>query len=154
MPYLHWETDTSREKMRAVIADVLEPNTYTLSGRRIPDLKLSNYGRILIPKLVTLARQKLAKSGMLDADERLLRKYVTHRDRPLHIRRTLDQSYYWTLKDTQARDRDQVVYRATEKADHQDARLVMVDQLWLWILDGSKFISITHMVSVRSDCSC
>jgi hypothetical protein len=32
---------------------------------------------------------------------------------PLHPRRTLDQVYYWTLNSTDARDRDQVVYRAT-----------------------------------------
>jgi hypothetical protein len=32
---------------------------------------------------------------------------------PLHPRRTLDQAYYWNLKSTKARDKDQVVYRET-----------------------------------------
>jgi hypothetical protein len=52
----------------------------------------------------------------------------------------LDQSYYWTLKDTSTRDRDQVVYRATNQEDQNPRipRVVMVDQLWMWILDGSK----------------
>jgi len=33
----------------------------------------------------------------------------------LHVSRTLDQYYYETLDDTSARDRDQVVYRYTER---------------------------------------
>jgi hypothetical protein len=106
-------------------------------------------------------------------DQELLRDYL-HETPPLHPRRTLDQSYYWTLKTTKKRDRDQVVYRGTapdkefmhhhncgkEKENckkdqsHCDwtskegcdqcqhdirkvARVVMVDQLWLWILDAS-----------------
>lgn len=97
------------------------------------------------------------------ADERLIEKYLTHVP-PLHPRRTLDQSYYWTLKDTQSRDRDQVVYRRTApslklllshqycKQEHPKGpgcaqcrenvskvpRIVMVDQLWMWILDESE----------------
>ncbi|KAK4167456.1 hypothetical protein QBC43DRAFT_142137 [Cladorrhinum sp. PSN259] len=45
-------------------------------------------------------------------DQRILEKYL-YNDPPLHPRRTLDQSYYWTLRTTKARDRDQVVYRGT-----------------------------------------
>lgn len=62
---------------------------------------------------------------------------------PLHIRRTLDQAYFMTLKDTSRRDRDQVVYRATKKPWFKPGhviRVVMVDQLWLWILDEREFI--------------
>jgi hypothetical protein len=98
------------------------------------------------------------------ADEKLIEKHLSRRP-PLHPRRTLDQSYYWTLKDTCSRDRDQVVYRGTapspkllllhsgctkdnpkkDKACPQCTenvkkvpRVVMVDQLWMWILDESK----------------
>ena len=108
-------------------------------------------------------------------DQELLRDNL-HKRPPLHPRRTLDQSYYWTLKTTKKRDRDQVVYRGTapqkefmhhhtckkkkEQCDHhhcnwtkeegcnqcqhdiqQVARVVMVDQLWLWILDGNTIIT-------------
>lgn len=159
MPYLHWETDASREKMRVVIDDLLQfhrvplsgetgapvaeemsdrIDDYTLKKRKISDLNLGRNGKILMRWSTMFTRRKLAELGELDLDERLLRGYVTHKDRPLHIWRTLDQSYYWALKDTQTRDSDQVVYRATYNAEHQQARLVMVDQLWLWILDGSK----------------
>ncbi|KAK0638992.1 hypothetical protein B0T16DRAFT_235601 [Cercophora newfieldiana] len=45
-------------------------------------------------------------------DKRMIEKYL-YNNPPLHPRRTLDQSHYWTLKTTKARDRDQVVYRGT-----------------------------------------
>lgn len=95
-------------------------------------------------------------------DEKLIQKYLTAQS-PLHPRRTLDQSCYWTLKDTRSLDKDQVVYRSTAPApssvrcgclkEHWHGRpcaqclenikkvpgIVMVDQLWMWILDESKF---------------
>lgn len=73
------------------------------------------------------------------ADEALLRDYVKA-DPPLHIRRTLDQYYFATLDDTSQRDKDQVVYRGTKAGQSlhsHGTRVVMVDQLWLWILDDS-----------------
>jgi hypothetical protein len=101
-----------------------------------------------------------AAAALLEAmefhvDERLISDYI-HAKPPLHPRRTLDQSYYGALKNTGTRDRDQVVYRATapEAHDHdpswdtcgqckddvkKESRLIMVDQLWLWILDESMF---------------
>lgn len=48
-------------------------------------------------------------------DKSLIQKYLHHQS-PLHPRRTLDQAYYWTLKTTTTRDRDQVVYRGTRAA--------------------------------------
>ncbi|KAI5921922.1 hypothetical protein F4810DRAFT_307955 [Camillea tinctor] len=105
-------------------------------------------------------------------DKKLLRKYLTSSS-PLHPRRTLDQAFYWTLKSTRQRDRDQVVYRGTtalpndfhtydhekEKwTEHEDfeikgpcgeckaniqkvSRVIMVDQLWMWILDEKTIIT-------------
>jgi hypothetical protein len=100
-------------------------------------------------------------------EESLIFEYL-HKKPPLHPRRTLDQSHYVGLKDTASRDRDQVVYRATVQGDHdcednidinnpwkkckqcqEDSRkvplLIMVDQLWLWILDESKSRSLLLM---------
>jgi hypothetical protein len=45
-------------------------------------------------------------------DRKLADTYL-YNDPPMHTRRTLDQAYYWTLPNTRARDRDQVVYRGT-----------------------------------------
>jgi Mg2+ and Co2+ transporter CorA len=78
-----------------------------------------------------------------EADERLLRENL-HHNPPLHIRRTLDQSYFLTLEDTSVRDKDQVVYRETREGRSfhtRNTRVVMVDQLWLWILDGNTIIT-------------
>jgi len=78
-----------------------------------------------------------------EADERLLRANL-HHNPPLQIRRTLDQSYFLTLENTSHLDRDQVVYRETRKDQSfhtRNTRVVMVDQLWLWILDGNTIIT-------------
>lgn len=88
--------------------------------------------KCLGPYLMSIA--KIADAMDYEADERLLRDHL-HETPPLHIRRTLDQSYFWTLEDTTSRDRDQVVYRGTKGGKYWNARIVMVDQLWLWVLD-------------------
>ncbi|KAK0732283.1 hypothetical protein B0H67DRAFT_655694 [Lasiosphaeris hirsuta] len=102
-----------------------------------------------------------AAAALLEAmdfhtEEQLMVRYL-HAQPPLHPRRTLDQSYYGALKSTRARDRDQVVYRGTTPEPHacvgMDAceqcnddirkvpRIIMVDQLWLWILDEHTVLS-------------
>ena len=68
----------------------------------------------------------------------LIKAYLHHRP-PLHVRRSLDQFYYLSLKeaDIRARDRDQVVYNFAkrklieqkENVDTHDHPIVMVDQL-------------------------
>lgn len=120
----------------------------------------------LAPKTVlgqVLYRAAILSEAMDYYQEQELLKCYLHNDPPFHPRRTLDQSYYWTLKTTKKRDRDQVVYRGTaprKEFIHRGVhcksgcgqclddirkvpRVVMVDQLWLWILDGSKFLSKT-----------
>lgn len=75
---------------------------------------------------------------------------------PIHFRRTLDQFGYSNLRSTVARDDDQMLWKRTRKevnletelgdsAQIQDAsslpkpfldgKVLMVDQLWLWIVD-------------------
>ncbi|RYO91624.1 hypothetical protein DL766_003197 [Monosporascus sp. MC13-8B] len=155
LPYLHWETSSRRAKMVQVINEVM--------GHEVKPPRLSNvveetkkkhsknrgnlkqelplkYKTLLGTYLMTVA--KVADEMDFEADERLLREYVKA-DAPLHIRRTLDQYYFVTLDDTSQRDKDQVVYRGT-KAGHSlpsdTTRVVMVDQLWLWILDDTLII--------------
>lgn len=89
---------------------------------------------------------KLWEAMDTEAEERLLRDGLDpkracaehSRGPALHIRRTLDQSYFLNLVDTSKRDQDQVVYRATRlpwRDPGNLTRIVMVDQLWMWILD-------------------
>ena len=67
--------------------------------------------------------------------------------RSLHPRRTLDQFYYSSLGDTRGRDRDQTVSKWTGPGVGADGRanavddslMIMVDQLWCWLLDDSRF---------------
>ncbi|CAG8962177.1 hypothetical protein HYFRA_00005226, partial [Hymenoscyphus fraxineus] len=139
--------------------------------------------KTLHPELINLKnydKGKKALGGFLLLAARLYEEMDSYTDEkiivhhlkgssPLHPRRTLDQSYYWTLRDTRSRDRDQVVYRGTtthpkllyhdcpkkfierEKNDppcvqcvensKKVARVVMVDQLWMWILDENTIIT-------------
>jgi hypothetical protein len=105
MPYLHFETDENRKKMRNAISAV--------------DAKGSSND------------EKGSLAEHLSKDERLIRAYL-HHSPPLHVRRTLDQFYYYAM-DTEKRDEDQVVYRYC-KSREKELRVFMVDQLWMWIL--------------------
>lgn len=87
---------------------------------------------------------KIAGEESCTADEKLILAYMFD-EIPLHFRRTLDQYYYYNLLTTEARDLDQVVSRYFEKTwpEADDNLVLMVDQLWLWILDeGMCFIFI------------
>lgn len=57
---------------------------------------------------------------------------------PLQHRRTLDHYLYSHLASMARRDRDQVIQKFT--AGFQDAKMFMVDQLWLWVLDDGRFL--------------
>lgn len=82
---------------------------------------------------------KLYDAMDVEPDVRILRDHL-FQNPPLHMRRTLDQSYYWKLPNTDRRDQDQVVYRETQEGKHlsRTTRVVMVDQLWMYILDDSE----------------
>ncbi|KAH7370046.1 hypothetical protein BKA65DRAFT_10708 [Rhexocercosporidium sp. MPI-PUGE-AT-0058] len=76
------------------------------------------------------------------ADDKLILSYMFHETAPMHFRRTLDQYYYYTLPTTEARDKDQVITRYFAKTWPDDDKLVlMVDQLWLWILDNDTVVT-------------
>ncbi|KAI0008409.1 hypothetical protein F4779DRAFT_641913 [Xylariaceae sp. FL0662B] len=106
-------------------------------------------------------------------DQRLLKAYLAA-DKPLHPRRTLNKAFLSTTsKNTEEKDRDQVVYRWSspktgdmhefdpfenrwpthDEYGIQDAcetcasnirrvpRTIMVDQLWMWVLDEKTIIT-------------
>ncbi|KAF2795655.1 hypothetical protein K505DRAFT_9870 [Melanomma pulvis-pyrius CBS 109.77] len=115
MPYLHFETDRSRQEMQDAI---LRAQTMRESDK---------HDRIARP---------LKKAATYD--EMLLRAHLTSSNVSLHVRRTLDQFFYHNI-DTQSRDQDQVVYRYqckgfSAKESGIDPKIFMVDQLWMWIL--------------------
>lgn len=84
--------------------------------------------------------------------------------RKLHPRRTLDQFMYPFLRDTADRDMDQTVskwtsatsnYEEVQKAD-ATSRLVMVDQLWCWVVDDGEFYEdsfLPILITINSNSS-
>jgi hypothetical protein len=82
-------------------------------------------------------------------DRRMLKDYL-YKTPPLHPRRTLDQSHYWTLRSTRVRDRDQVVYRQTSmdvELTHK-LRKIRLEQpsnqgLWAWARCASGLLKKT-----------
>lgn len=91
-------------------------------------------------------------------EKSLIQKYL-HADPPLHPRRTMEQTNEWTLSlSWHASARDQVVHRATrpKQLDFHSTdpftkewkerirkvpRVMMIDQLWMWILDEQTIIT-------------
>lgn len=91
-------------------------------------------------------------------EKSLIHKYL-HEDPPLHPRRTLEQTNEWTLSlSWHASARDQVVHRATRPKQldfhsmdpftkewrdriRKVPRVMMIDQLWMWILDDQTIIT-------------
>lgn len=107
MPFLHWDLENLR----------------------------SRRGRVV--KATVPGHERLFNPAWDHSDEQsLLGAYLTNHH-PLHIRRTLDQYYYHTLKDTSERDQDQVVSRYQQSTELQPRILTMVDQLWIWVLGGA-----------------
>lgn len=116
MPYLHWETEDNLNEMKRIIKQ-----HEAAKGR------ISNDGQ---------NDTEHEKSSDYFKMQELVKAYLddTH---PLHIRRTLDQFYYHTLKDTDVRDRDQTGSRYHKKFQLPGKNIItMVDQLWLWVLPG------------------
>jgi ankyrin repeat protein len=117
MPYLHFESSRRRQEMQEAI-------------KRAETLRSP------------LCRA-LGKASTFD--EMLIRAHLTSSTVSLHVRRTLDQSFYHNI-DTESRDQDQVVYRYQLKGKNHDdpdvdPKIVMVDQLWMWILGKSLILT-------------
>lgn len=107
MPYLHFETKRRQLEMQEAI-------------KRAEKMQSPH------PRLKKAATY----------DEMLIRAHLATSTVSLHVRRTLDQSFYHNI-DTEDRDQDQVVYRYQIKGKNLnecDPKIVMVDQLWMWIL--------------------
>jgi hypothetical protein len=116
MPYLHWETEDNVDEMKAII------NHYEMTKSGKPNDGQNN----------TENKKSSDNSKM----QELVQAYLDDKH-PLHIRRTLDQYYYHTLKNTDVRDKDQTGSRYHRHFELKNKNIItMVDQLWLWMLPG------------------
>jgi len=104
-------------------------------------VEIEEGGRLRVHNDRTLGQYLLDAARLYEAmamfrDRRMMEKYL-YKDPPLHPRRTLDQSHYWTLKTTKARDRDQVVYRSTNgssNVSHKLRKIPMKSEPEPWLL--------------------
>lgn len=93
----------------------LRDNIFQKKTTIFKGVQVDEYGHLqpknsLAEILVRAAR--LYKKMIIYPDQKLMEQYLFNYP-PLHPRRTLDQAYFWRLRDTRLRDRDQVVYRYT-----------------------------------------
>ncbi|KAK1955974.1 hypothetical protein LY78DRAFT_697445 [Colletotrichum sublineola] len=94
---------------------------------RVAKLPCDKHGRLRTQNKLgqfLLDAARLYEAMSIYRDRKLVETFF-HHDPPLHPRRTLDQSYYWTLKSTKIRDMDQVVYRGTTM-DYRDIHRLKV----------------------------
>ncbi|KAJ6065534.1 hypothetical protein N7444_001187 [Penicillium canescens] len=137
VPYLHWDTYRNLIQRRKVVADRLQQGR----SRPVP-------GRI-------------SKASL---EAQLIWTYLGC-EPPVHFRRTLDQFGYPNLRSTIARDDDQMLWKRTrrparideqlrqylqstqdegdesEYGEFMDGNVLMVDQLWLWIVDSKTVVT-------------
>ncbi|PHH91890.1 hypothetical protein CDD83_9911 [Cordyceps sp. RAO-2017] len=167
MPYLHWEVEKRLMRMSNIVQEQTaarqsKSEIRKLRPKRRPKLlEMANDRRMQLRRLQPGSRRKvgqwrptsaLAKYLWLAAkmfeiideiaDERLVTQNLDTKA-PIHIRRTLDQFYHWTTADTTDQDHNQVVCRKTRSGidPRATSRLVVVDQLWMWILDENTILT-------------
>ncbi|GAM34127.1 ankyrin-related portein [Talaromyces pinophilus] len=91
------------------------------------------YARI-VPYLILSEGELKTNKGSSERASRL----------PIHETMTLDQYYYVSLTDTNARDNDQVLHRYLdryhEKKEQRMQMILVVGDLWLWIVDDTETI--------------
>lgn len=155
MPFLHWDLAHQLQRRNACIQLARErravgarPSIEVMSqyaedyARKISDDRIDTKNEQADNPYAVMTRHELELRRyrrLYTVDELALLGYLNVVS-PIHPRRTLDHSRYPTLDgpDIENRDRDQVVYRHT-KSMRLKPRLIMVDQLWMWIIDGSEF---------------
>ncbi|KAJ5543561.1 hypothetical protein N7535_005985 [Penicillium sp. DV-2018c] len=140
VPYLHWDTYRNLIQRRKVVEDRLHQGR----SRPVP-------GRI-------------SKASL---EAQLIWTYLGS-EPPVHFRRTLDQYGYPNLRSTVARDDDQMLWKRTRRparideqlkeyldstlddpvdldnldaGEFMDGNVLMVDQLWVWIVDQKTVVS-------------
>jgi hypothetical protein len=119
MPYLHFETYAQQKDM----SNYFKHFTKTKPTTKDPKFVYSDDW----------------KGQRKERDVMLLRSHVNSPEHSLHIRRTLDQSFYHDVN-TDRRDDDQVIHRFQKRfndkeelePENDDSKILMVDQLWMW----------------------
>ncbi|KAF2184914.1 hypothetical protein K469DRAFT_688498 [Zopfia rhizophila CBS 207.26] len=139
MPYVHWEYAATFKKMRDYaqkVADFPGPST-PAEGK---------YQTLMQAYMTPQPGSGKADQGNPPETEgnppKGQGKWQRDPVDQLHIRRSLDQYCYHALKSTEDRDKDQLVSRMFENGDLSGKPvLIMVDQLWLWVLGNDTVVT-------------
>lgn len=142
MPFLTYETIAGRAALRNVVKRTyLSRNTTNKKANESTTIQGSNHEH---PGGLPPTLERTNTKG--NPNEKLvigyLNKPTSWNSPSLHIRRTLDQFFFHDIPDITKGDHDdvddQVVGKMAKKLK-RTPNIFMVDQLWLWILDESKF---------------
>ena len=77
------------------------------------------------------------KAGKPQPDREMVAKYL-HHTAPLHDRRSLHQAYYHDFGMIKSLPKyEQVMQRFTAQTDSDSVKVMVVDQLWLWVIKGT-----------------
>ncbi|KAH8599991.1 hypothetical protein B0O99DRAFT_347159 [Bisporella sp. PMI_857] len=138
MPYIHWELEDARNVMSGHVKR-LQKLYDEQAKETVKQLALDYFMELM--KKDKKERPGDVLSPSTEPDVLLLEDYLFN-DPPLHIRRTLDQFHYYTTDNTDVRDSDQVISRyLRRKFPEQPVPLVMIDQLWMWVIDDKTVVT-------------
>ncbi|RWA08658.1 hypothetical protein EKO27_g6434 [Xylaria grammica] len=115
----------------------------------MPYLTIGSYEPSILPTAVTTTPQEFDGSTNGWSSRRIK-----------HTPLTLDQYYYPTISDTSKRDNNQVLSKFLEKKNLQEdhdrrvapranKKILMVNHLWVWIIDEKTIITATSDISNR-----
>lgn len=129
MPYIHWEHASAFDSMTKYAKDALKDSKET----PVPTTK-EPYQKLMQLYMSPVLAERTDASNAEEWKRRQIHQ--------LHIRRSLGQYYYHTLSNTYGRDRDQLVSRLLDRSNAPEHKrvIMVVDQLWLWVLEGGKNI--------------
>ncbi|KAK1676416.1 hypothetical protein BDP55DRAFT_104084 [Colletotrichum godetiae] len=125
--YGEWNTSQQQQPL-------LQPGTFHEAG-------ISEQQRQSAPRLAQRRKKELYSPPPGNLHEQLIRGYFSSTTQGFQPRRTLDQYIYSHTESTPYRDNDQVIYRYTRSHSFPEPLILMVDQLWLWILGDETVIS-------------
>ncbi|KAK2762388.1 ankyrin repeat protein [Colletotrichum kahawae] len=146
IPYLRWERESHRESIAAWVKTehnrrrspvAQDEHGLNFSGRKSQMSSSQNERRFIPTKLgrLLLNAAALYEAISLDSEKQLLQNSLS-RPEPFHLRRTLYQAYGTPQVDV---DRSGLTSNFGSGNDNTNA--VMVDQLWMRIIDGKTVVT-------------
>ncbi|KAJ3561999.1 hypothetical protein NPX13_g8733 [Xylaria arbuscula] len=144
MPYIHWESEFGKAEMDKVVGEAKHMSRNRLT--QVRDFISDQVGRWIASAdnaSTALHKEEEWIYEETSPDSRLLYTYLyTSGMPPLHVRRTFDQFQYYMNDNTAARDSDQVISRYFHRRfGDLPVPIMMVDQLWMWIIGEGTIIT-------------